>query len=340
MDPRLTHLWLAGTQPIPMIDDASTTLARDAAREAGRRAGMSHDGEEALATIASELAHNQIRHARHGEMALHVIERDGVAGVEVIAADVGVGLRAPDRALEGTAPPMGSLGKGLAGVQRLSHELDIDVREQEGTCIRARMFVTALSPRSECGVYGRPCPGEYVSGDGAAMRRAGSALEIAVVDGLGHGEHARVASVRALDAFQRQPFGHPLDAMLESIDAAVQGTRGCVMALVRLDRAAATFQYAGRGNISVQLLDGGASRSFAAGASVLGVPSRKAPRTIVEHTTVGPSAIVVVASDGLPTPARANVDFALLRRHPALVAHSLVAMHARPHDDVIVAVAH
>src|SRR6185503_17311143 len=102
---------------------------------------------ESLAAAASELAHNQLAHAMRGHIALRAVDRAGVPGLEVIAADAGPGIADPARALRGEPRRAGSLGVGLSAAQRLSHEMDLDVRGGEGTCVRLRRFAAPVARR-------------------------------------------------------------------------------------------------------------------------------------------------------------------------------------------------
>ena len=84
--------WLGSdTQSIPIYDEASVSSARQLVREAGHGSGLQKQTVEAVALIASELTHNQLSHAKQGYLAARPIERGGVKGLEVVAADMGPG---------------------------------------------------------------------------------------------------------------------------------------------------------------------------------------------------------------------------------------------------------
>ena len=166
----LIHDWLADALSQAVVDEASVSQLREEVRRvaAGR---LDATTTEQLVTAASELGMNQLVHAGGGRVAVLPIERAGVVGVEVIAADAGPGIATPSAALRGeVGPHTKGLGAGLSAVLRLCQEVDFDVRQGEGTCVWARSYASAL-PRSEVAILGRPHPHERVSGDHAAFAR-------------------------------------------------------------------------------------------------------------------------------------------------------------------------
>src|SRR5690349_11416413 len=86
----LVARWLGSdANPIPVYDEASVSSARQRVREAGASNHNSANLIETIALITSELAHNQLRHARQGYVGVRPIDRKGVKGLEVVAADLG-----------------------------------------------------------------------------------------------------------------------------------------------------------------------------------------------------------------------------------------------------------
>jgi anti-sigma regulatory factor (Ser/Thr protein kinase) len=326
--------WLEGIESEPVRDEASIAAAQTLVRAAGTRAGLDGTRIAALATIASELARNALLHGRGGMVAARIIHRGGIAGVEVVCADAGLGIRDPVPAFREEPRPSGSLGSGLAGVSRLADEADFDVRIGEGTCVRARKFARAV-PSSEVGIFGRPLEGLDSSGDDAAFVRHGDALMLAIADGLGHGDPAREASRRAMHVF-RQSIGQPLDGILRSCGGALEGTRGAAMCVVRVEPGRVI--HAGIGNVECRVYG-----PHQATVRLSGVPGivggrRGAARIRIEETPLVPPTLVVAFTDGLTS----GVNLAEIRdalTSPALLtARRLLERFGRPHDDALVAV--
>jgi anti-sigma regulatory factor (Ser/Thr protein kinase) len=336
--PLLTEEWTDGLDAIPIADEASVSLAREAARKACAAAGLDEVAAGAVALIVSELAHNQLAHARHGVVAVTTLERGATRGVEIIAADRGHGLRDPEAALRGTAPKNGSLGVGLAGARRMADEMDFDVRLEEGTCIRARKFAGRVARRREVALFGRPIDGERVSGDQAAFVRTDGALVLAVVDGLGHGADAREASSRAVAVVREQP-NRPPDEILRACDARLTQSRGAVMNALRIDEAAGTLAHASVGNVVTRIVARGSSQGITGSAAVLGQPSAQPKRILTSHLALTPLDTIVIFTDGLSSKLDLAEQRDLLAEPPIVIAQRLMNAFGKTSDDALVLVA-
>jgi anti-sigma regulatory factor (Ser/Thr protein kinase) len=333
LDPVST--WTGGADGVPVIDEASVALVRERVRQEGGRVGLGEIPTAELVNVASELAQNQLAHASSGVVLVRAALRGGERGLEVVAADGGPGIADVARALEGRPSGSGSLGVGLAAVLELADEVDIDVRLGEGTCVWARKFAQEAPRRPRVGVFGRSFPGERCSGDDAAFARSDGALLVGVVDGLGHGEAARDASVRAARLLAEKPDAAP-EALVAECDRRLAHTRGAVMASARLD-AAGGLSVAGVGNVGAHVYGTGASWRFGGSSFVLGSPSG-ARRIAAENRHLQPRDVLVLFSDGIRSKLDLTGDFALLREHPAVIAQRIVERFARDDDDVLVMV--
>jgi anti-sigma regulatory factor (Ser/Thr protein kinase) len=340
MEATLIDEWLGGDDGdrILMLDDASVSSARQRAREVAGTQGMPLVIAEGLATIASELGYNQLRHARRGQIAVRPITRSSSLGVEIIAVDEGDGIADPSAALQGLTRDGGSLGSGIAATRRHAHEVDFDVRIGEGTCVRARVWVGEVARRREVGIFGRPCMGEQVSGDHAVAFRSDARLLLAVCDGLGHGAPARLASNVAVRAFVDRREALPA-AILEECHGRLHGTRGVVMAVAAVRECGSpALDLASVGNITIELVQPRAARRFGATSFIVGSQQR-GWRQHVESSPIGDSEVLVMSTDGIASRASIAEDFLLLREHPIAIAYQLAERFGRKDDDVLVLVA-
>lgn len=325
--------WLAGAAGIPVLDEASVSTVRERVREEGARAGLGEVGTAALVSAASELGHNQLRHARDGVVVVRSTQRGGEVGVEVVAADAGEGIHDVARALEGRRSTGQSLGSGLAAVLELADEVDIDVRLGEGTCVWARKFARGAPRRPRVGVFGRSFPGERRSGDDAAFVRTPGDLLAGVIDGLGHGDAAREASVRAARALLEMSDAAP-DVLLAQCDRRLARTRGAVMAAARLDTAGG-MTVAGVGNVSAHAYGADPSWRFGGSAFVLGSPGG-AHRITLEKHQLRAREVLLLFTDGIRSRLDLTGELDLLREHPAIVAQRVVERFGRDDDDALV----
>jgi len=337
VDAILIDAWMRGLDALPTVDEASASAAREAVRVAGATAGLEHTQVEAMAVAASELVHNQLRHGRRGRFAARSIARGGVPGIEIVAADRGLGIADPAAALAGPGPGAGSLGAGLSGARRMTHELDLDVRIGEGTCVRARLFAEQPPRAREVGIYGRALPHEATSGDHAAFVRDGDVLTLALADGIGHGPLAHDAAGRAIAAFQAQ-HGLSPTATLEACHHAVLGSRGAVMAVARIDAAARSVEHAAVGNIMTRIERWRKSRLFTGSSATLGArgPRRK---PLAETVTIEPTEVLMMYTDGLTSRVSLADEPDLLREHPVVIAQRVLTLFGRANDDALVVVA-
>jgi anti-sigma regulatory factor (Ser/Thr protein kinase) len=336
MDNALLDGWLRDYD-VRMIDEASASSARTRAREVANSQGLSRENGERLATIASELAYNQLIHARSGRIAVRAVSRGAHRGVEIVAADAGAGIADPTVALAGEPRTTGSLGAGLAGVRRLATEVDFDVRLGEGTCVWARLFAEDVPRRRQVGLFGRPFHGEPRSGDHGGFRRSESTLALVVSDGLGHGDSAREASLAALHAFGRLRSFSPKD-VLEACHEALTPTRGAVVAAATLDETSGALEVASVGNVGVETVAPRRRRRFGGVSAVLGSP-QGVGRIRPEDVRIDAADAIVMFTDGIKSSMAVEEDLSLLRDHPIVIAHQIAARFGRENDDVLVLVA-
>jgi anti-sigma regulatory factor (Ser/Thr protein kinase) len=332
--------WFGADRPIPIYDEASVSSARERVRETGNRANLSKDTIESVALMASELTHNHLSHARHGYFAVRPVERDGVHGLEIVAADIGPGIQKPGNAIKDEIPSNGhSLRAGLAAVYRLADEVEFDNRISEGSCIVARKFdsrPTALC--CEVAIMGRALSGEPVSGDDAFFSQSSSEFIAAVCDGLGHGPEAREASNKAIDFVSRKR-DMDLSPMPMALNEELVGTRGCVMSFMRFQKDDRVLQCASVGDLHSHLYYRRDAHFFTSTPIVLGGRQFQPQRVRTEQIIAERGAVLVVFTDGLKSSTSLKGQLDVLRQPAIAIAQHLLENHARSDDDAMVLVA-
>jgi negative regulator of sigma-B (phosphoserine phosphatase) len=106
--------------------------------------------------------------------------------------------------------------------------------------------------RMEFGIVHRPKSGRDISGDAYLIREGEKTTLVCLVDGLGSGEaaaEAAQAAIRCVEASSTLPLS---DIMVKCHQALI-GTRGAVMALLRLNFAESTITFVGVGNIGIHV---------------------------------------------------------------------------------------
>lgn len=171
----------------------------------------------------------------------------------------------------------------------------------------------------------RPAVGETQCGDAySVVPQAGTTL-VAVADGLGHGPEAARAALAFCGHVERHAE-RPIEAILATADAALSGTRGAAVALLRLDPRG-RFEFAGIGNIAVRAHSRRPIHPVSV-AGTLGRRQRRAPRS--ESFDVDAGDLIVVHTDGVSS--RYDLD-AIRAGAPARIAETLLSSHGRSNDD-------
>jgi len=327
--------WLGDAEATPVIDAASVSVVRERVREEAARARLDVVQAASLVNVASELAQNQLVHARgRRAVVVRTIAREGQEGVEVVAADEGDGILDVARALDAHPKGQGSLGVGLAAANELADEMDFDVRCGEGTCVRARKFRSYTTRCRRVGVYGRPYPGERTSGDDAAFARGADGLLFTVADGLGHGELARQASSRAVNLVPTN-LERSLDSLMADAHGALQESRGAVVLAGRI--ASDHVDLVAIGNVTAHVYGLQKTKRFTGTSFVVGARGEHR-RPAAESVQLDPRDVLVICSDGIRSGLDLTGERELLLEHPIVVAQRVVERFARPDDDALVMV--
>jgi anti-sigma regulatory factor (Ser/Thr protein kinase) len=300
--------------------------------------GFTEQATGEVAIIATEIAHNVLKHAVTGEVHVTGLSGIGASGVEILAIDKGPGMANWHDCMADGFSTAGTAGNGLGAISRLADTFDAYSRPGQGTVLVARKFAaTRPANRTEewtLGAVRAPYPGETYCGDNWSARRNGTTLSLIVADGLGHGFLASEASTAAVAVFQtgrEQAAG----ALLEGVHLALRSTRGAAVAVVRMDSESRQVRYAGLGNIAGILLGGARPQFMVSHNGTAGLEARRCQEFEYQ---LPPDATLVMHSDGLTTSWSVEAYPGLLRRHPSVIAGILYRDASRGRDDVCVVV--
>jgi len=175
-------------------------------------------------------------------------------------------------------------------------------------------------------------PGETQSGDAWVCGCSPGEVCAAVVDGLGHGLYATEASAAAV-AVVALGWGGPAD-VLQRMHGALHGTRGAAAGVARLVGGDVCF--CGVGNIGATVVHLNGQRNGL--PSHFGVLGEGTPRMQEFRTPWSAGARLVLHSDGMANPWRAETERGLLACHPALLAAVIYRDFVRRRDDATVLV--
>jgi anti-sigma regulatory factor (Ser/Thr protein kinase) len=185
------------------------------------------------------------------------------------------------------------------------------------------------------GSAGAALSGESTSGDrGVFVPFPGGAL-VAVIDGLGHGEEAEKASLRAEQVLLAAPYA-PVDELMKQCHEELKGTRGAVISLASFDGEHDTMSWLGVGNVEGVLVrseDGAGDEAVAMRGGTVGfLLPPLTPRTL----KVQRGDTLVLATDGIRHGFKAEV---IRSRQPQEIADAILQLWSKTTDDAFVMVA-
>lgn len=324
---------------LAIADPSHIAAARRLATGIARSLGFDEPSIARIAIIVTEAATNVVRYGLEGELVVNSLPGAAAPAIAFIVLDRGPGIANVSEVLRDGYSTSGGAGTGLGAITRIASKFEIYSVPGEGTALLLVMGHPA-DPRPGAPAVGGisvPFPGEEVCGDSWAFRRSGARLQILIVDGLGHGFEAAEAARAAVAAFNGVPLesARGVAGLLDTIHAALRGTRGAVAAVSDIDPDSGRLTHAGIGNISAVIVTPEREHGLVSHPGTLG-----AGVVSVRPATYDwpPGAVLVMHSDGLSGSWRLDARPALLGRNPNLIAGVLYRDHRRERDDATVAV--
>lgn len=178
------------------------------------------------------------------------------------------------------------------------------------------------------GAVCRPKHGQSVSGDIYFVQPLpANALLLSIVDGLGGGEEAAKAARGAVASICAHPE-RPLQELIQRAHTAIQGTRGAVIGLLRVDLAAHLLSYVGVGNIGFHAYSVSAIKPI----SKNGILGYRMPSLLELTYTFDPGDTFVLYSDGIS--ARFSLDRTISPHlPPQALAEAMLEHYGKTIDD-------
>ncbi len=189
--------------------------------------------------------------------------------------------------------------------------------------------------RMEFGIVHRPKSGRNVSGDAYLIKEEEEATLICLVDGLGSGEAAAEAAQAAIRCVEADNTLSLSDMMAECHQA-LRGTRGAVMALLRVSFTESAIAFVGVGNIGIHIRSTAPIKPI----SRNGIVGYRLPRLQEFTYPYTPGDLFVLHSDGISS--RFTLDGALWTKEAQDVqtlANAIACNFGKANDDVTVLVA-
>lgn len=294
--------------------------------------------------IATELSTNLIKHGGGGSLLIGCEDQADVRSVLIVGIDKGPGMANVDSAMRDGYSTAGSTGTGLGAVRRASSLFDVFSAAGNGTIVMCgiddRDSGSRRSPltsvEAELCVAGISLPkrGETEIGDSWTSDANRDSTTVAVIDGLGHGPQAALASSAGVRAF-RERSGSTLEALFQDMHAALRPTRGAAVGVAQVDPERSVVEFVGVGNIGASIVTEKTTRRTVSLPGIVGHEMRKVQKFSYPWSA---DALLVLYSDGLGGSWNLDAYPGLTSRHPLIIAAVLFRDFCRGNDDVTVVV--
>jgi anti-sigma regulatory factor (Ser/Thr protein kinase) len=298
-----------------------------------QRLGFDETLSGKLALLATEASRNVLIHGGGGQVVFAATAENGTAIARILAIDQGKGIENIAEAMSDGFSTAGTMGGGLGAMKRMATNLDI-FTGRGGTIILLEVGTAMPDRPLQIAGFAVPYPGERICGDAWFGHQTPQRMIALLADGLGHGWGAAEAVAEAVATFRRRLELAPGE-ILGYVHDALRKTRGAVAAIAEIRPAEGSLTFAGIGNISGVVLDGGKSRSLVSHNGTLGM---SVPRIQEFRTEWSPDSKLVLHSDGLHSRWDLYSYSGLLSRHPAVIGGALLRDFRRQRDDASVVV--
>lgn len=336
---------------ISIVESYSVSIARRKITEIAKEIGFDEKAVEEISIVVTELGVNLLDHfAINGKIICSYIKEGQKEGIQVESIDEGPGIADIEAMMEDGVSSSGSLGIGLGAVRRLMSDLKINSTTEEqkkfnnqriGTKIITKKFLPLkqhdtykLIRETRYGIFTRSKIGENINGDNYFIRHFEDRSLISVIDGLGHGKDASIASKKAV-IYLNENYYKELEDIIRELHVFLKHTRGVAISLALINETDGTLDYLGIGNVMTKVFNsphpirpinyngtvGKALRSF---------------KTLSYSWRVGN--IIIMTSDGISSRYDVEDGQISLNQHPMLIAKKIFDTYNKKHDDATIIV--
>jgi negative regulator of sigma-B (phosphoserine phosphatase) len=184
------------------------------------------------------------------------------------------------------------------------------------------------------GIATRPMGGGKYNGDTYFIKEFDKKILISLIDGLGHGESAAIASAKCVKCLEEH-YKDEFDKIFQYCDKDLRKTNGVVMGILSIDLEHLILTYAGVGNINSRVLSS-KSISLISRDGIVGyrLPNIKE----YEHTYI-PGDTILMYSDGVSSKITQYPTSKLKIQDIQKTANEIMKLYGKNEDDATVIVA-
>ncbi len=189
-------------------------------------------------------------------------------------------------------------------------------------------------PLIEYGVATQALSGQPESGDMFTVKAVPDGVLVGVVDGLGHGPEAAIASRTAIATLEAHA-GEPIESLIKRCHQDLLRTRGAVMSLASISAPNSTMTWLGVGNIDTVLLRADANRTPPRNWLPLraGIVGYQLPTVRAATISVNQNDTLIFVTDGVSSDFSVDIPF---EGSPQQIADFILSQFGRGTDDALV----
>lgn len=186
----------------------------------------------------------------------------------------------------------------------------------------------------EWAVSSRMLGGENVCGDLHVIATTKSGALVAVLDGLGHGEEAALASNQAKSIIEENA-NENLSELIERCHNGTRNTRGLAMTVCAIDSQRDELTWGGVGNVEAVLLRADSSLKDETLLTSSGIVGYKLPRLRISVLPLQPDDLFILHTDGISD---RFVDSVFRSGSLDKIADNIINKFGKRSDDALVVV--
>ena len=294
-----------------------------------------------ISLAADELASNLLKHAGGGQIKFSRITDLNRTGISIETLDTGPGFSSVTQAMKDGFSTVGTLGSGLGTVNRLMDEVIIKSNpySARGSQIISKKWIRKGAKNwgenpFDVATASRPHPHMMQNGDSFVIKKWDTFLLTAVIDGLGHGQFAYKAAMKAREYIESH-YDQPLMSLFRGVGINCKATRGVVMAIALFDWERATLCYGSVGNIEMRVFGPKKPIRTMIRRGIVGI---QAPNPAITEHPWKDHYMAVMFSDGI-TSHWTHEEFPIFAIGTALeIAQDILRKKAKENDDATVLV--
>jgi len=348
---------MEGLKPIviPIDEIHHVGIAIRKASKLAEELGFSEKELRETFIVVSELYNNLIEHeAIEGKITCSLIEEGTKKYLQIISEDKGPGIANVETVMEDGYSTNGTLGIGLGAIKRLMSDFRItsnindvktarnnNISSQIGTKIITKKYLSQREDTADIsqskikfGIFCRSKYGEKYNGDNYFLQRFEDKTFAAVIDGLGHGQPASEASTEAR-LYLVENYKKPLDVIINGLHARLKSTRGAVISIALIDDKKGELEYVGIGNVLTRVFNSPTPTKPVNYNGSLGYILRNF--RVFQYPWVKGN-IIIMTSDGISERYDQNRVPNFLKKHPVIIANTILKEYGKAYDDATVLV--